>query len=166
MYSGGCLLGHCLKPWKPGNCRNKRLEVYYYVGHKCPSFPLFPSIAFSSPFKWSFPFSESLSHSLILYVWNNLQTFHKVKVWGNISIINQSFSPNWNISYLFNQKGPNDPLLKRLVLQANRRIAKYNQYYTLHYGVYCLVVWRLSIDRFCVSNFLYKLLCRYKDERR
>lgn len=49
---------------------------------------------------------------------------------------------------LFDLKGQNDPFLKGLVLQANRRIIKYNQYYTLHSEVYCLVVGRLSIDRF------------------
>lgn len=40
------------------------------------------------------------------------------------------------------------PLLKRPGLPANRRIAKYNQHYTLHYEVYCLVVRKLSIYRF------------------
>lgn len=40
-----------------------------------------------------------------------------------------------------------------LVLWANRRIAKYNTHCTLCYGVYWLVVWRLSTDRFWYQTF-------------
>lgn len=67
MFSGGCLLN--------------------YMGHSYPCSLCSLLLAFSSRFKWSFPFSESLSHSHILYVWNNLQTFHKVRVWGKIDML-------------------------------------------------------------------------------
>lgn len=57
------------------------------MGHSYPCSLCSLLLAFSSRFKWSFPFSESLSHSHILYVWNNLQTFHKVRVWGKIDML-------------------------------------------------------------------------------
>ena len=58
-----------------------------YMGHSHPCSLCSLLLTFSSRFKWSFPFSESLSHSHILYVWNNLQTFHKVRVWGKIDML-------------------------------------------------------------------------------
>lgn len=117
MYSGGCWLGHCLKGWKPGNRRNKRLEAYYYMA-TVPERPVSPSVAFSSRFKWRFPFSESLSHSQRLCVWHNLQTFHKVRVWGEINMLSKPFNQIEAFCDLFNLKGQNDPFLKRLVPRA------------------------------------------------
>lgn len=118
MYLGGCLLGHCLKWWK--------LEIAEIRGWRpiirrppCPSVPVSPSVAFSSRFKWSLPFSESLSHSPRRCVWHNLQTFHKVRVWGEINMLSKPFHQIEAFRDLFHLKGQNDPFLKRLVRWAH-----------------------------------------------
>ena len=162
------LLGHCLKSWKLGSCQKEsrgiRGMLLNYTGHTHPCSPYSLLSAFSSGFKQSFPFSESLSHSYILYVWNHLQTFHNVRVWGKNRYIGKAFHQIEAFCDLFNQKGQNDPFLKRLVLPTNKRIAKYNKYYTLRNGVCCLAGGKLSIYWFWVSNISHKLLHRFKDE--
>ena len=75
-----------VKTWKLQKLEARGILLYG------PSFPLFPSIAFSNRFKWSFPFCESLSQSHIVCVWNHLQTFHKVRVWGKISMLSKLFT--------------------------------------------------------------------------
>lgn len=72
--------------------RGIRGMLLNYTGHTHPSSLCSLLSAFSSGFKQSFPFSESLSHSYILYVWNHLQTFHNVRVWGKIDTLAKLFT--------------------------------------------------------------------------
>lgn len=114
--------------------------LLYYTGHCGPLFPLFSAICIFHWFKGSFLFSESLLHSHVLYVRNNFTNISQSKSLGENKYVVNAFHQIEVFCDLFNQQGQNDPFLKRLVLGANRRIAKYKRHDTLRDGVYCLVV--------------------------
>lgn len=94
MFLGGCLLGHCLKLWKLGNCRNKRLEACYYIIRATVA----PCSLCSLPFAFSSGLREafcSLNHFCILMYCmceTISQTFHKVRAWGKINMLSMLFT--------------------------------------------------------------------------